>query len=156
MLLIKQSLMNLTDEGLISYDMNSKSSYLTFYSEGMNQILPPLENGETGSWGTPTLYKYWIMSREGYFLLYFELGGWNVPEHEMEIMQQMIEKLKPTDKRRSEFRYKRLYKANWKISEDADDLEQEVQKQVRRAVKNLLKWESELIDSLGLANQNNT
>ncbi len=62
--------------------------------------------------GTKTVYKYWIASRVGGFILYFELGGWNVPEDEMETMQRLIDELMPNDKRRKNFRNYNDHKEN--------------------------------------------
>ena len=44
-------------------------------------------------------YAGWLAIRENQLCGVFEIGGWNVPEQQMQTMQKMIEILKPGDKR---------------------------------------------------------
>jgi len=57
----------------------------------------------------------------------------------MQTMQKMIDLLKPGDKRRENFRYKRLFRTGWYKIEENDSFEDSVSDCVRKVVKELLK-----------------
>ena len=78
----------------------------------------------------------------------FEIGGWNVPEDEMQIMQRMIDIEKPNDKRRNTFRYKRLFRTGWHLIEESDSFEEAVADCTRNVVDKLLRKESKLLKRL--------
>lgn len=101
-----------------------------------------------GSWGSECVYTYWLAVQEEKICGIFEIGGWNVPEDEMRIMQRMIDIEKPNDKRRNEFRYKRLFRTGWHRLEECDNIEEAVSDCVKRVIDELLKKEDKLLRRL--------
>lgn len=94
------------------------------------------------------MYTYWLAVQEERICGVFEIGGWNVPEAEMQIMQRMIDIEKPNDKRRNEFRYKRLFRTGWHQIEESDSMEEAVSDCVRKVVRELLKKEEKLLKKM--------
>lgn len=144
---IKATLQRLNDEGIIIYEDDSR--WYTFRTKTMDTILPLLDSTNS-AWGTSNTYNYWLNVRDGRFHGVFELGGWNVPESTMETMQRIIDILKPGDKKRDDFRYKRLYRTKWFDASELDDIDAEIEPLVRQAVNELLLMESSLIKNLSV------
>ena len=117
----------------------------------MNHYLPPIST-ETSSWGNEHVYVYWIAVHENQLCGVFEIGGWNVPDQQMRTMQKMIDILKPKDKRRENFRYKRLSRTGWYKIEENDSFEDAVAGCVRKVVRDLLKKETHLLKQLETMN----
>lgn len=105
----------------------------------------PLLDKPNSSWGTLNCYSYWFNLREGKFYGVFELGGWNIPNDEKQTMIKIIDMLKPEDKRKDDFRYKRVYRTKWYDLNDVDDLEAEAEKAVRSAVTEIKNMEKKVI-----------
>lgn len=78
----------------------------------------------------------------------FELGGWNVPEDTMKTMQEMIDLLIPNDKRKENFKYKRIFRTKWYEIKESDHMQEDIAICVHRTVEDLLKQEKELLDKL--------
>ena len=143
---IKDALCNMADEGLIIYDKNWGYNFRT---EIMDQYLPLLDE-PISSWKTTNIYSYWFNIDEHSFYGIFELAGKNVPEELMDKMQAITDILKPNDKRKSNFVYKRIFTTKrYDISDDADG-EQTIEKVVRLAVKDILNMEKKVLDQLNL------
>lgn len=66
----------------------------------------------------------------------------------MQIMQRMIDIEKPNDKRRNEFRYKRLFRTGWHQIEESDSFEEAVADCTRNVVDKLLRKELKLLKRL--------
>ena len=79
----------------------------------------------------------------------FELGGWNVPEGSMKTMQEMINLLRPGDKRKENFKYKRIYRTKWYNFAQSGHIQENVSDCVRTVVEDLLTQEKDLLDRLG-------
>lgn len=141
--MIRNTLRELTQEGKIIYSDENNSS-LVFHTKNMNEYLKPLSELKS-SWGTVHIYNFWIAIQDTRFYGIYELGGWNVPENEMEHMQKIIDVLQPKDKRRNDFRYKRVYRTKWFNIEEIDNMEEELPKLVRAAIDEILKMEKELL-----------
>ena len=75
----------------------------------------------------------------------FELGGWNVPDDEKQTMIKIIDELKPGDKRKESFKYKRVYKTKWYDLNDVEDLEAGAEKAVRNAVAEIINMEKKVL-----------
>ena len=75
------------------------------------------------------------MSRRGY-----------VPEDEKQTMLKIIDYLKPDDKRKEVFKYKRVYRTKWYDLNGADDLEAEAEKLVREAVNEIKSIEDKIME----------
>ena len=146
---IKATLTTLTEEGVIcaSPFTSSNTNFFVFRTNEMNHYLPPIDT-PTSSWGNEYIYSYWIAIRENQLCGVFEIGGWNVPEQQMQTMQKMIDLLKPGDKRRENFRYKRLFRTGWYKIEENDSFEDSVSDCVRKVVKELLKKETQLLKQM--------
>lgn len=142
---IMNALDKLNEEGTIIH--SSDWGNLVFRTSDMDAMLPLLENPDS-SWGTLNCYSYWFNLREGKFYGVFELGGWNVPEEEKKTMLKIIDELKPGDKRKDEFRYKRVYRTKWYDLNDVDDLEMEAEKAVRNAVAEIRNMEQRVIEAI--------
>lgn len=145
---IRSTLLEMATEGIIDFSTeNSSGSYFTFHTALMNQCLPALLTPNS-SWGTKFVYQYWICLRDNRMSGVFELGGWNVPEDTMKTIQEMIDLLKPNDKRKENFKYKRIFRTKWYEIKESDHMQEDIAIGVRRTVEDLLKQEKELLDKL--------
>lgn len=140
---IKKALKKLEEEGLIVRD--SDCTELIFRTAEMDNILPKLAT-PSSSWGTSHCYIFLLKIIDGRFFVAFELGGWNVPEDEKQTMLKIIDYLKPDDKRKEVFKYKRVYRTKWYDLNGADDLEAEAEKLVREAVNELKSIEDKIME----------
>ena len=143
---VKDTLCSIADEGLIIYDRNWGYNFRT---ETMDDYLPLLDE-PVSSWKTTNIYSYWFSISEHSFYGIFELAGKNVPEELMDRMQVITDILKPNDKRKSDFVYKRIFTTKrYEISDDEDG-EQAIEKAVRAAVKDILDMEKKTFSKLNL------
>ena len=71
-----------------------------------------------------------------------------MPEDEKQTMLKIIDELKSGDKRKDDFRYKRVYRTKWYDLNDVDDLEIEAEKAVRNAVAEIINMEQKVIESI--------
>lgn len=140
----KNVLYDLTQEGKIVVDTDWGAA---FHTSTMDEILHPLAEPNS-SWGNNYLYEYWFMLEEDRFYLLFELGGWNVPTNEMKNMRTMIDELKPADKKKDVFRYKRIYRSKWYDLSDSEDLETDVRVAVTTAVNDALEMEQNMLKKI--------
>lgn len=138
---IISALTKLNKEGDIIY--GQEWSNLVFRTQAMDELLQPLDERK-GSWGTQSVYYYWFNLQENRFYIVFELGGFNVPEDEMKIMDKVIEHLKPNDKKRTEFKYKRLFRTKWYEIKDSENMAEEVYVAVCNAIQEIKNMESKL------------
>lgn len=141
---IKDTLCRLSEEGLIIYD---ESWGYNFRTEAMDKYLPLLDE-PISSWGSTNIYSYWFNVRDDRFYGIFELAGNNVPEESMKKMQDITDILKPNDKRKSNFTYKRIYTTKWYDVSDDEDIEGVVDKAVRAAVGDILDMEKKALSQL--------
>lgn len=141
---IKDTLCRLSEEGLIIYD---ESWGYNFRTEAMDKYLPLLDEA-ISSWGSTNIYSYWFNVRDDRFYGIFELAGNNVPEESMKKMQAITDILKPNDKRKSNFIYKRIYTTKWYDVSDDEDIEGVVDKAVRAAVGDILDMEKKALSQL--------
>ena len=141
---IKDALCRLSEEGLIIYD---ESWGYNFRTEAMDKYLPLLDEA-ISSWGSTNIYSYWFNVRDDRFYGVFELAGNNVPEESMKKMQAITDILKPNDKRKSNFTYKRIYTTKWYDVSDDEDIEGVVDKAVRAAVGDILDMEKNALSQL--------
>lgn len=141
---IKDTLCRLAEEGLIIYD---ESWGYNFRTEAMDKYLPLLDDA-ISSWGSTNIYSYWFNVRDDRFYGIFELAGNNVPEESMKKMQAITDILKPNDKRKSNFTYKRIYTTKWYDVSDDEDIEGVVDKAVRAAVGDILDMEKKALSQL--------
>ena len=141
---IKSALMELSDEGLIIYF--PEWNYF-FQTKELNAALPHLDK-PISSWETTYIASYWFDVRDGKFAAIFELAGWNVPKTSMNTMQKMIDVLKPKDKRREDFRYKRLYRSQWYDLNNSEDLATDIPNLVRDAIANLSSMHTNLLKEI--------
>lgn len=145
--IIRTVLATLSKENTIITAPSSNTNFLSFYTSAMNECLTPLKKANS-SWGNESVYTYWLAVREEQICGIFEIGGWNVPEDEMQIMQRMIDIEKPNDKRRNEFRYKRLFRTGWHQIEESDNMEKAVSDCVKKVIDELLTKERKLLKKL--------
>lgn len=139
--IIKNTLTQLAEDRVIIYHPEWNYSFQT---KELNNTLPYLEQ-PISSWNTKNIASYWFDVTEEKFAIVFEIGGLNVPESSMIIMQKMIDCLKPNDTRRDVFRYKRLFRSKWyPLSYTEDD-----EKHVRDAVDEIYKMQTELLKNIG-------
>lgn len=145
--IVKDTLLSLSEENVITTEAIANTNSLAFHTSAMNEQLPPLEQA-ISAFGTEYTYAYWLAIREEQICGVLEIGGWNVPDDEMRTMQKMIDIVKPNDKRRNEFRYKRLLRTGWHQIEELDDFQEAVSDCTRKVVKELLNKEAELLSKL--------
>ena len=137
---IRTVLQELADEGkIINWNNN-------FYTKRMSDLLPNLSDN-VSSWGDNHPYTYWILPKENGISIIFELGGYNIPEQTMSNMQKLIDVTKPNDKKRENFKYKRLQRCNYEF--DNNDCESEnIKETIRNAVNHMLQWEGSILDKV--------
>lgn len=153
---IRSTLLKIADGGTIDYSAdNSSGSSFIFHTVSMNQCLPVLSTPNS-SWGTDFVYQYWIFLRDNRLCGVFELGGWNVPEDRMKTMQEIINLLKPNDKRKENFKYKRIFRTKWYEVEESDHMQEDIDIYVHIIIEDLLKQEKELLDKLCAQNTTET
>lgn len=153
---IRSTLLKIADGGTIDYSAdNSSGSSFIFHTVSMNQCLPVLSTPNS-SWGTDFVYQYWIFLRDNRLCGVFELGGWNVPEDRMKTMQEIINLLKPNDKRKENFKYKRIFRTKWYEVEESDHMQEDIDFYVHRIIEDLLKQEKKLLDKLCAQNTTET
>ena len=138
------TLCRLSEEGLIIYD---ESWGYFFMTEAMDKYLPLLDE-PISSWGSNNIYSYWFNVRDDRFCGIFELAGNNVPEESMKKMQAITDILKPNDKRKSNFTYKRIYTTKWYDVSDDEDIKGVVDKAVRSAVEDILDMEKKALSEI--------
>ena len=138
-------LYELCDEEKIIYW--GSSTYGSFHTQRMDTYLKALKT-EEGSWGTDAIYYYWFEIDKGRIAGVLELGGKNVPPREMKKMQCIIDVLKPSDNRRDEFVYKKVYRTKWyPIPEEYN--EEKIRKTVIKVVGEILAMEERLFEEIG-------
>lgn len=136
---VRDTLLQLTERGKIVYDGNY---YLRFYSKELDKILPNLEK-ENSVWKTKYPYVYWIYVEETQIGIIFEFTSVNVPAETLQKMQTFINILKPKDKRRLDFEYKRLHRIDIELK--SDDVVSEISKKLSDTIDKLTVWEEKLI-----------
>ena len=152
---VQSALVDLATKGLIQFsDDNGIGTTLVFHTKEMNQHLKPLSTS-TSSWGTNYIYQYWIRVQNNRLCGIFELGGWNVPDDDMKTMQKMMDILKPSDKRKEKFKYKRLYRTKWYEIDESDYTQDDIATGVLGIVDDLLMQEKTLLNKLDLLPINN-
>lgn len=146
---IRDTLHVLSEEGKIIYknDNSLSNTCFVFHTERMDDFLCPI-NEEISSWGSKNIYNYWISFSADKLCGYFELGGLNVPNAEMKKMQNVIDVLQPNDKRRENFRYKRVYRTKTFDTDKFENSDVDVDKAVRAIVDDIIKKEKELLNKL--------
>lgn len=142
--LISDTLAQLDAEGVIH---QSPAWVTSFHTDQMSGYLKNLQAGE-GSWKSGFPYYYWFAINENGFYALFELGGFDLPDDEMKHMQKIIDILRPNDKRRDNFQFKRVYKTKPYELKNNQDPEEAIPKAVRAAVKNLMEMEQRLMGEL--------
>lgn len=141
---IRDTLCSLADEGKIIYD---DSWGYNFRTESMDNYLPLLDE-PISSWGSTNIYSYWFNMRGDRFYGIFELAGRNVPQDSMDKMQAITDILKPNDKRKSDFTYKRIFTTKWYDVSDEEDINKIVEEAVRSAVGDILEMEKKVFAQL--------
>lgn len=66
----------------------------------------------------------------------------------MEKMQNLTDILKPNDKRKSDFTYKRIFTTKWYDVSDSEDISRDAEKAVRSAVGDILAMEKNVFAQL--------
>ena len=135
---------SLADEGKIIYD---DSWGYNFRTESMDNHRP-LSDEPFSSWGSTNIYSYWFNMRGDRFYGIFELAGRNVPQDSMDKMQAITDILKPNDKRKSDFTYKRIFTTKWYDVSDEEDINKIVEEAVRSAVGDILEMEKKVFSQL--------
>ncbi len=146
---IRNTLCALTDENRIEYENHAgaSNSYIAFHTSLMNDYLYPLKDNSS-TFNSKNIYNYWINCNDNMLCGIFELGGLNVPEAEVPRLNAIIDILKPNDKNRENFRYKRVYRTKSYSIENLEDFDNDIDKTVRLIVKDLTKMETEVLNKL--------
>ena len=145
---VQSVLQELSASGRILFSEDESSgTYFVFHTKRMDGYLSPLDKARS-SWNTTHLYNYWLRLRDSRLYGIFELGGWNVPEPEMEKMQRIIGIVKPADKRSDDFKYKRIFRTKWYDIKESDTLEDDIRILVEAAVDELMQKEDQLLQTL--------
>jgi len=141
---VKNILQEEADKGNLYFQRTTNRHWIGFHTEFMNSYFPPMEEN-ISSWNTQYVYNYWFRLEDERFKIIFEVGGYNVPELQMQNMSKMIDILKPSDIKKSDFKYKRLFVTKWfPCGDDEDDLRQKVS----IALNEIKKFESNMADKM--------
>lgn len=142
--IFKNTLNEISDINDIRIEKSILSNRSIRFNTGfMDQYLKPLEETK-GSWNTKEVYYYWFDIEENRFRVIFELGGLNVVGERMENMQKFINILKPTDKRKTDFKYKRLFSTKWYKIDDVKNIEEDIKEKSILVLKEIKKFEEKL------------
>lgn len=142
--ILKNTLNEISDINDIRIEKSILSNRSIRFNTGfMDQYLKSLEETK-GSWNTKEVYYYWFDIEENRFRVIFELGGLNVVGERMENMQKFINILKPTDKRKIDFKYKRLFSTKWYKIDDAKNIEEDIKEKSILVLKEIKKFEEKL------------
>ena len=153
---ITSELERISDEGKILFNEKlGTGGLIIFHTAEMNRYLPPVKDN-LSSWGTNYIYQYWVRMRDNKLCGIMELGGFNVPDDRMKIMQDMIEILKPSDRRREDFRYKRIFRTKWYDIGEDDNMQENIAACVREIVNDLLNKEKDLLKKLNKTDGENS
>ena len=146
---IKSELKDLATQGIIIFqDELSSNRYIKFNTPSMNKYLSEIEENNS-SWNSKQIYYYWFyLTDTDKININFELGGFNVPGDQMSNMQMIINTLKPEDRNKSQFKYKRLLKSRWYKIDEMDETE-DIMNKVKLAVQEILNLEKKLFEELG-------
>lgn len=141
--ILSETLYKLDDWNRIFYDGNTS---LRFNTHEMSDYLPLLELSNS-TWNNKYPYSYWIQRNDNIITIFFELGGENVPESTLKRMQPIIDYLKPNDKRRKIFKYKRLQKFVFNIDFE-NQSRRDIENQLISAIEDVLYWERNLLEKI--------
>lgn len=149
---IRSALSKIAESGIIDFSVEESSGRLfEFHTTNMTKLFPRLST-KNSSWGSNYVYQYWIHRRDNKLCGICELGGWNVPESTMVTMQKIIELLKPNDKRKENFRYKRIFRSKWFEFNSSDYIQEDIDSCLNKVIEDLLRQERDLLNKLGTLN----
>lgn len=145
---IKETMIALDREGKICFNASCANRLMFSFSRPtMDSLLPPIQDGK-GSWGHGEMYRYWIVRQEREIYGMFEVGGIDIPTKTMQTTQSIINLLKPTDKKREGFRYKRVYGTKKFLVNDTDDIFDATEKIVNQLIDELIAVETHVIENM--------
>lgn len=145
---IKEAMIALDQEGTICFNVSCANRLMFSFSRPtMDALLPPVQDGK-GSWGHGEMYRFWIVRQDREIYGIFEVGGVDVPVETMQTTQAIIDNLKPNDKKREGFRYKRVYGTKKYSVNDTDDIFETTEKIVNRLVDELISVETHIIEGI--------
>lgn len=140
--IIKNVLTSLNQQQKVLYSPSASNSWIVFHTSEMDAILPKGDS-KIGSWRDGYHYHFWLGERENNtFKAVFELGGWDLDAQSNSIVQKIISLEKPADKKRDDFRYKRIYSKKYVINDES------VEETVYIAIQELLNWEHQLLEKM--------
>lgn len=135
------------EQGLLQIEYSTISNtVITFTTTEMDMYLPPDEK-YLNSWGTHTIYKYYIHTRHyPEIISRFEIGGSGFNEQVSEAVDKITHILKPNDNREI-FKYKRLYSTK-KYTIDEDNFDESCQKVIDSMVREILNMQTDVLNKL--------
>ena len=135
------------NEGILQIEESTVSnSIIAFSTQEMDNFLP-VDEKNINSWGTNTIYRYYIQMRHyPDITAKFELGGCHFHKAYADAVDKITHILKPNDNRET-YQYKRLYSTK-KYKVDEDYIEDSCQKIVDAIVKDLMKMQSNVIEEM--------
>lgn len=149
---IRSALSKIAESGIIDFSVEESSGRLfEFHTTNMTKLFPRLST-KNSSWGSNYVYQYWIHRRDNKLCGICELGGWNVPESTMVTMQKIIKLLKPNDKRKENFKYKRIFRSKWFEFNSSDYIQEDIDSCLNKVIEDLLRQERDLLNKLGTLN----
>ncbi len=149
---IRSALSKIAESGIIDFSVEESSGRLfEFHTTNMTKLFPRLST-KNSSWGSNYVYQYWIHRRDNKLCGICELGGWNVPESTMVTMHKIIKLLKPNDKRKENFKYKRIFRSKWFEFNSSDYIQEDIDSCLNKVIEDLLRQERDLLNKLGTLN----
>lgn len=136
--IILSTLKEMADNGEIIIKDEKKRQ---FFTKTMDEFLPSLKEKKS-SWGTDWVYYYWFEKCGEKLVIHLELGGWNLTD---ELTKKTNSLIKVSKKTVDDYRYKRIYHKDKKISSDDDNYETSLKEAVKYLVNCALKNEKRII-----------
>ncbi|MDO5519022.1 MAG: PD-(D/E)XK nuclease family protein [bacterium] len=145
--IIIDTLKELENNGdIILRDNIGNNKYFMFSTAKMNEYLGELDN-EVSTWGTKSVYYYWVCLEKTYIGCAFELGGVNITDEQRSKMDMIIKMEKPNDNK-FDFKFKKIYTEKRNLTEMEEDDEEVVRKVVKEFVMRLMEKEAALLQKL--------
>jgi hypothetical protein len=127
--------------------INRRYTGINFYTEKMNNVLPPNKLEKGGTWNNGTKYIYWFDIRDDSTIFCLELGPNGQDESTIKKLNQ-ITSIYNKDKVSSTDSYRRIYKKSLNIGLNINNNEEQINKEIDSFIIELLQEEEKIIKEI--------
>lgn len=142
---VRDILQEMANKGEIIYENTKGNTYIRFYTEEMNKLLPNLVDSKS-SWGNEHCYAYEFKMMSGKFRLSCVLTAKNLPDKTADTMRKILQIERPA-KTNLDFQWLSLHLKKYNVSDEGDDNEK-LNQVIKGAIKSILSWEKEIIEKV--------